>query len=578
MAVTLPVDPTNAADAIQQNTEDPSKPSSDYLHSAGFWKMASDILDGVEALRALTSAGAIGGPAIKLQNVPTQSFAAMRLAEAQSPYLPKFPNEPTQEYERRRLNAFLTNIYGDISTNLAAKPFSKTCELEEKSAEQLKDLSTNIDGLGNNMHVFSRDSFKAAMDKGINWIMVDYNTVPAGATLADERSMGARPYWVNIPCEKLLAVYSKFINGTEVIFHARIEENAVVLNGYEEEIVRRVRELNREPVIDSATNDIISFGPAKWKLYEEDVQKDKATGKVTSTWNVIKSGDISINIIPLVPIILGKRQGTSWRISPPLRDLAYMQIKLFQMESNLDCTKELTAFPMLAGEGIQGTDKEGKPIQVPVGPRAVLFAPVSGNGRSGTWHFIEPSGASLSFLQSDIDKYKIEMRDLGYQPLTSANLTVITTANISLKAHSVLQAWALMMKDALEQAWKITGKWLQQDIEPVVNVHTDFGVEISEGNDMTELQAMRTDGVISKKLMFEEAKRRGKLSDDADYKKDQEQMAQEASNDVLQPEVHIDPVTGMPIAVTPQHGNLNPPPPPPPKPVKIKPGEKVVMQ
>jgi hypothetical protein len=46
------------------------------------------------------------------------------------------------------------------------------------------------------------------------------------------------------------------------------------------------------------------------------------------------------------------------------------------------------------------------------------------------------------------------MRNLGRQPLATANLTVVTTANVSMKAHSAVQAWALLLKDALEQAWR----------------------------------------------------------------------------------------------------------------------------
>lgn len=574
MATTLPVDANAAAAQPQHNEHDPSKPSSDYQYMQHVWKMVSDILEGVEAMRATSNAaGRIGGPPIQVNNVPTQSFAQQRLAEAQSPYLPKFPNEPVEEYDRRRSNAFLTNIYSDISTNLSGKPFAKECELDDDSKKTFEDLSENIDGLGNNLHVFSKEVFKSAMDKGLTWILVDYTKMPPNATLDDERKMGARPYWVNIPVERLLAVYSKFLNGVEIIFHARIEENTTELDGYEEVVVNRVRVFNREPIIDEQ-GKVTGFHPAKWQLFEEDVKEDPTTKRKNVTWNVVDEGDVTIGFIPLVPVILGKREGTSWRVKPPLKDLAYMQVKLFQMENNLDCIKELTAFPMLAGDGISGEDKEGKKIKVPVGPRSVLFAPMNGAGRAGTWHFIEPSGSSLTFLQTDIDKYKTEMRDLGYQPLTTASLTVITTANISLKANSVLQSWALMLKDALEQAWKITCLWLKKDLQPVVNVHTDFDVDVDGASDMGELQSMEGAGVISKKTMFNEAKRRGKLSEDLDFDEDQEQIAAEQANNILAPEVHIDPVTGMPIAVNPQPGTLNPPPKPP---IKVRPGERVIQ-
>ena len=574
MAEVLPVDPATTASPSAQG-EDPSKPSSDHAHDAHFWKVASDILGGAETMRAVSTDGHVGEAARQFENVPTQRFASLQGFGAMSPYLPKLPNEDWSDYDRRRMNAFFTNIYGDISNNLSSKPFSKTCELAPETSADLKKLSTNIDGLGNNLHVFARDTFKTSMDKGITWILCEYNKVPANATLADEREMGARAYWVHIPSERLLAVYSKFLNGVEIIFHARISEPATELVGYDEVVLNRVREMNREPIVDEATGMITGFGPATWQLLEEDIEKDKLTGRQTSTWEVIDEGDITIGIIPLVPVILGKRVGTSWRVEPPLRDLAYMQVKLFQMESNLDSIKELTAFPMLSGNGIDGKDHEGKVIKVPVGPRSVLFAPPNNSGSAGNWTFIEPAAQSLTFLQADIEKHKTEMRDLGYQPLTASNLTVITTANVSIKAHSAVQAWALMLKDALEQAWKVTVMWLKKPVgtEPVVNVHTDFGVDMESGSESATLIQLEAAGVISKKLLFEEEKRRGILADDVDYEKDQEQLATEQANNVMQPEKQIDPITGMPVVVTPKPGVLNPPPKPP---IKVRPGERIV--
>lgn len=556
--------------------DDPSKCSSDYDYCSHYWKIVSDILAGVEAMRAnAIESGRIGGNPIAFLNQTTQQFAQARVEEIQSPYLPRLPNEPWNEYERRRRNAFLTNVYSDISNNLSSKPFSKDCSLNDKTPDDIKKIAENIDGLGNNLHVFAADVFKTAMDKGITWILSEFTKVPAGATLADERNLGARPYWVHIKPEKLIAVYSKFLKGQEVIFHARIDEPCTELNGYNEETYKRVRVMEREPVVNEL-GEIIDFGAATWALYQENTDRDPKTGKDVTTWDIIDFGVISIGVIPLIPLILGKRDGTSWRVQPPLCDLGYMQVKLFQMESNLDYTKELTAFPMLAGDGIAGTipgqDGTSTPLVVPVGPRAVLFAPPDGNGKAGSWKFIEPAGGSLTFLQKDIDSHKMEMRDLGMQPLSAANLTVVTTANLSLKASNAVQAWALKLKDMLEQTWKITGLWTSDKTEPEVVVFTDFGVKI-EGTDIADIAAAQTDGVISKHLRFDEMKRRGVLMEEADWDKDEEEKAKEQSNQVLTPEKLIDPVTGHPMVVQPKVGNLNPPPKPP---IKVRPGEKVV--
>lgn len=520
--------------------------------------MVQDLLDGTEAVRRRNHDGSIGGPSVALTNVTSQQFAQLRGYELQSPYLPKLPNEKYGDYDRRLNQAFLTNVYSDISSSLAAKPFSKTCDLSEGAPKPFVDFSENVDGLGNSLHVFASVFYKTAQDKGITWILVEYTKVPKGTSAADERGMGARPYWVHVPPEKLLAVYSKFVNGTEVIYHARIDESCVELEGYEEKKYKRIRQLDRE-VYSDESGTVTGFGPVVFVVLEEVTTQD-SSGRDVKTWTEIDGGDMTIKEIPLVPFVLGTRKGTTWEVSMPLVDLAYMEIKLFQMESGLDYIKEMTAFPMLCGSGISSVDSKGAATTVPVGPRSVLFAPPDGSGTHGTWSFIEPGSQSLVFLQDSIERHKDEMRNLGMQPLMQAAMTVITTANISLRAHSAVQAWAIKAKDSLEQAMKITGEWMLTTDIPEVHVHTDFGVDMQTATELPFIQSLNAAGVLSDETTREETKRRGILSDDFDETQEKERLAEEHSKETLLPEKHIDPRTGNPVVVTPKEGRLNPPP------------------
>ena len=199
-------------------TPNPKTLSGDYRLMADFWKMVTAILQGVEALRQPAAYGAknaVAGPAIPYASLSQLSVQRRGRAGSESPYLPQFPQEENQDYDYRRKHAPLTNIYSDISKNLSSKPFSKTLVVDEETAQDLKDLAMNIDGQNNSMHVFAADVFKAGIDYGIDWIWVDYPKVPKNNpdqpnlpfTLADERNMGARPYWVRVPatrCAQLL--------------------------------------------------------------------------------------------------------------------------------------------------------------------------------------------------------------------------------------------------------------------------------------------------------------------------------------------------------------------------------------
>lgn len=536
---------------------DPRTTSIAYQHMQNFWAKVNAVLDGVDGLRAIAHEFSVPGPH---QPVPNLNLLNRGMLGPQSPYLPKFTNETGTDYEIRRRSAPLTNIYQDISSNLSSKPFSKLLELADEAPDDLKTLSQNIDGQGNNLHVFSRDTFKAGLDKAIDWILVDYTKVPPGTTLADERSMGARPYWVHIPAERLLAVYSTFLNGTEVINYARIYDPTDERVGFDEVHHEYVREYERKTSYDEVGN-IIGFGAATWKLWEEVESEDETTKVKKTEWVVKDFGAVTIGIIPLVPFKTGKRNGMSWTIKPPLRDLVNMQIEEFQQESSLKHIKELTAFPMLSASGVtQPKNEAGEALTVPVGPKSVLFAPLDQAGRHGEWKFIEPQGSSLTFLQVDLEKLRTEMRDLGMQPLTAANLTVITTANVSMKAHSAVQAWAIGFKDALEQAWIITCKWLNRKDYPTVKVHTDFGVDMQAQTELDYLAKCEAQGILSKQTVRDESKRRGILSDDFDEDEEQKRLAGQQAG--LTPETIIDPTTGALIQLDPVTGlPLNKPPP-----------------
>jgi hypothetical protein len=539
--------------------DDPSAMSGDYKAMSDYWTMVEAILCGAPGMRST-------GAQAYTYSVPGPREAVGQLAQLQfadfvpqSPYLPKFPNEDGADYDRRRRYAPLTNIYADISSNLAAKPFAKTLELEEGSPADLEKLAENIDGQGNSLHVFGRALFKSALDKGIDWVLIDYTRVPPGATLADERGMGARPYWVHVEAERLLAVYSEFLNGQEVIFHARIHEPAVELVGYAEVAIDRVRVFRRERLVNDV-RQTVGFGPPVWELWES-ISDERAN---TTVWQQIDGGPVTVGVIPLVPFMTGKRRGNSWRVEPPLRDLAYLQVEEFQQESNLKNVKELAGFPMLAGNGVMPPEDEGgRRIIVPVGPKTVLFAPPSNEGRGhGEWAFCEPAASSMTFLQADLEKLRTEMRDLGMQPLTTANLTVITTANVSMKAHSAVQAWALGFKDALEQAWIITCKWLGRNESPVVKVHTDFAVDFEAGSELDALLKAEAQAILSKRTVQDEFKRRGVLSDDFDAAEEEQRLAEEQQG--LAPEQAIDPRTGMPVNMPPVAQQQMPPQQQPP--------------
>jgi len=458
--------------------------------------------------------------------VTTILNGADAMRDASEKYLPKYEKETREDYKIRVKHAKFTNIYRDIAENLAAKPFAREITLVDNSSSPAIDaLIENIDGEGNHFNSFARDLFFSGINNAVDWILVDYTKLDApAASLAEEKLMGARPYWVHIPGPSMFAVYTGQTSQGSEIVHARIHEPQVMREGFEEKTVNRIRVLNREPLENGG------YADATWEVWEEVQVK----GQTQPEWERVEGpSPITLGIIPLVPFVTGMRQGSSWRVTPPLRDCAFLQVEHYQQESGLKYAKELTAFPMLAANGINLYDDKGNIRQIPVGPKSVLSAPPNADGNHGEWKFIEPNATSLRFLADDIESTAQELRELGRQPLTAqtSNLTVVTTAFAAQKGNSAMQAWALNLKDALENALLLTAKWLKEDTQPEVNISTDFDLGFGDDKSFDQVLAMRAAGDLSAQTLYEEAKRRNILGPEFDAETETDRIIEDMPGD-----------------------------------------------
>lgn len=453
------------------------------------------------------------------------------MREAQQIFLPKFVDESQSDYAERLRFTKMTNVFRDIVESLSAKPFEQEVSLanddDETIPEAFEKFTEDVDGSGNNLTQFAGVTFFNGIGYAIDWIMVDYPKVEGQRPVmsrADLAATGARPYWSHVLGRNVLEIRSKVINGKEVLTYIRILEPGDKL---------RVRVFERSDT-----------GAVVWTLYE----KAADSGKMV----FVEGGTISIDEIPLVPFITGRRDGRLWRFDPALSDAADLQIDLYQQESGLKFASTLTAYPMLSGNGVKPpVGADGKtPIKLATGPKRVLYAPPSNDGGSGgsggSWAYVEPGAASLKFLADQIKETIQEMRELGKQPLTaqSGNLTVITTAVAASKAKSAVAQWSLSLKDALENALVLTGKFLSiptTQYDPQAYVYSDFD-DFTEGKDLETLNTMREAGDLSQLTYWEEMKRRKVLKGDFDPEVETIRLLKEVPADFNDPgDDHVDP-------------------------------------
>ena len=458
----------------------------DIASMVSYWEKVSDINEGYDKIKA-----------------------------ASTKYLPKFPDEKSEEYTFRLENTKLTNVYVDIVEGLASKPFEEEisfAEGEEKSEppQEIKDFIENVDGNGNNLTVFGSLTFYNGINYAIDWIFVDYPPAdPLIRTRADEIAAGVRPFWSHVLAQNVLEVRTTNINGTHVLSYIRIHEPGV---GEPERVRIFQRDIN---------------GTIIYQLWELNKDND---------FVLIDNGTLTIDVIPLVPFVTGRRDGATWKFTPPMRAALELQFNLYRNESALEHLCILAGYPMLAANGLRPQmGPDGKtPMRVAVGPGRVVYGLPNENGTNGKWEYIEPSGASMEFLQKKNNETKQDLRELGRQPLTaqSGNLTVITTAVAAGKARSAVGAWALQLKDAIENALVITAKWLKKDdYDPEINVYTDFDNFADGGADLAELGSARRAGDLSQETYWYELRRRKVLSPEFNAEKEREKLLEEIPGD-----------------------------------------------
>jgi hypothetical protein len=477
-----------AGDKLVELGGDPSVPSLACVAALPDWSLIRDILGGARTIRL-----------------------------AGEKYLPKFPNESDKDYDFRVRFAPFVNHFKDSVGTVASKPFSKEVSLQGNVTEEMKEVAEDIDGHGTSLHKFARDVYEESVGFGVTGILVDFPQLTQGMTLEDERRLAPRPYWVWYRPEDIIAMFTEFRAGRRYVTHVRLREDAVRRMGFTERQVKRVRVLDDD-----------GQGTITWALWEM-----AGTG-----WNLLGQGPITLDEIPFRLVKFGRREWWTNHTIPPMVDLAHLQIEHYQQSSNLKHVLNLTGFPMLTGDGVQApVDKDGNPQSIKVGPHVVLFAPpMPGMTTFPQWRFIEPTAQSIKALQDQIEKIETQMAKIGMLPLirNKGGITATTEATNSAKAHASAEAWASDEKDMLEQCFVFTAKWLRQNPKtaPEVYIHTDFGVELRENAENTELMSGAKIGAISRRTLWNEWQRRGFLGPQFDPEEEEKQLAKERKDGV----------------------------------------------
>lgn len=392
--------------------------------------------------------------------------------------LPKWPNESIEAYRARLATATLFPAFRRTLGVMAGKPFAKQMTLSEGAPPKIKEWSEDIDMQGTNLHSFCAGLMEEAIGHGIAGVLVDYPKASGVRTLADERAANARPYWVHIRHDQILGWRTERRNGQ--LFTAQL----------------RLLESEEEPDGPYGTKDVAQvrvLEPGRWATYRANDR---------GVFVLHEEGTTTLDIVPFVPFY-GRRKGFMVGESP-LIDLAHLNIKHWQSQSDQDTILHVSRVPILVAAGVEES------FELTVGGSAAVKI----SNPDGRLEYVEHSGAAISAGAESLKALEEQMIQTGAELLVAqpGQRTATEASNDAEANKSELQAIVERFEDSVDMALYLMARWVGQDDGGSANLYKDF-TTLSAESAQTVVQ-MYQSGMISKATALREQQRRGVLAAD----------------------------------------------------------------
>jgi hypothetical protein len=365
------------------------------------------------------------------------SGGTARMREAATTYLPQEPAEKSPAYNRRLNRSVFFNAYDRTRDALVGMVFKNDPKVGDDVPGEIQNHLENIDLAGSHVDVFTKELFKDAFE-GHAFILVDMQpALPPGSTRADEIQAKRRPYWVKYKACQALNWRTSVINGETVLSQITFEEKTNEASGeYGEQTVCRYRVFR------------LVGGVVSWTVYRKAVgnsPQDEIVQEATGTMS-------DFNKIP-VAVVYGNRLAML-ESSPPLEDLAHLNIRHYQNYSDYAHILHVAQVPILVRTGINTEDES---IEVSVGRTIDVPNP------EGRVYWAEIQGPGIEAGRRELQDQEQRMALMGLSMLsqkTDSNVTATEIRSNNLQESSDLSTMARSLQDAIEMALEFHAKYL----------------------------------------------------------------------------------------------------------------------
>ena len=419
--------------------------------------------------------------------------------KAHRKYLPQEPRELDEAYDNRLMRSTLAPYYVRLERMLAGMLTRKPVRLEDVSdvvTEQLFD----VDLQGNDLNVWTFETAKRCIRYGHVGVLVD----------APKAGENGRPYWTQYTPRDILGWRSEIKEGKQQLTQLRLMETITVPDGlYGEKQVQQVRVLT----------------PGAFEIHQKDKKGD---------FVLVDEGTTSLSEIPFAVAYSNRVNVLESR--PPLADIAELNLKAYQVQSDLDNQLHISAVPMLAIYGFPQSAEE-----ISAGPGEAMALPEAARAE-----YIEPSGNSYSAQFQRLDQIAQQINELGLAAVLGQKLSAETAEAKRIdrsQGDSTMMVIAQQMQDLIDNCLGFHAQYMQQPVAGSSFINRDFLATRLEPDEIQALLQLYTAGTITQETLLNQLSAGEVLGDEFDVEEEIEATQTGGLIEMQQPEPEPAPET-----------------------------------
>ena len=393
-------------------------------------------------------------------------------------YLPQEPRELDEAYDNRLMRSVLAPFYARLERMLAGMLTRKPVRLSDV-ADVITEQLFDVDLQGNDLNVWTYETARKCIRYGHVGVLVD----------APAAGQNGRPYWVTYTPRDIVGWRYEMENGKQRLTQLRLIEKILVPDGlYGEKEIEQVRVLT----------------PGAFEIHQKNQRGE---------FVVTDEGRTSLSEIPF-SVAYSNRLGLL-ESRPPLADIAELNLKQYQVQSDLDNQLHISAVPMLAFYGFPQAAEE-----ISAGPGEAIAFPSDGRAE-----YIEPGGRSYEAQFKRLEQVAQQINELGLAAVLGQKLSAETAEAKKIdrsQGDSTMMVIAQQMQDLIDNCLVFHADYMQEGNVGSSFVNRDFLASRLEPQEIQALLQLYNAGSITQKTLLDQLAEGEVLGDEFDVEEELE--------------------------------------------------------